>query len=70
MLNMNESLIDVMFDKLIYNIRVSSSGDVVDFKMYMPGSKSALQLRLRKNTVKKFKVWFDKIYSEIFDESN
>ena len=65
MMNLDEGLIDVLFDKVIYNIRVISSGNNVEFKVYLPGSKTAMSLRVRKTTVKKFKMWFDNIYKDI-----
>ena len=69
-MNLNEGLIDVLFDKIVYNIRVVHSGSNIEFKIFLPGSKSALSLKVKTNTLIKFKVWFDKIYSGIINESN
>jgi len=57
----DESLVDVMFKTFRSNIQVRDLGVIVEFRFGFTETKTILSLKIRKNTLRDIKEWFDKI---------
>jgi len=62
----DEGLVDVVFQNLRTNTKVSVSGPIILFRWEWVSTKTIISIRVRKNTFKAFVDWMNRIvdYSE------
>ncbi len=61
----NEGLVEVLFKTFRSSIQVRDMGTIVEFKLMFTETKTFFSLKVRKNTLKDFRDWFEKIYKEV-----
>ena len=64
-MELNETLVDVMFKTMRMNLKTNVSGDIIEFKLYLTDSKSLMTFRVRKNTFRNFISWINDIDKEV-----
>lgn len=65
----DEGLVDVVFQNLRTNTKVSVSGPIILFRWEWVSTKTIISIRVRKGTFKSFVDWMNKIVSYSEDSS-
>ena len=64
-MELNETLIDVMFKTFKTQIKTTVSGNIIEFRLFVTDSKSIFSVKIRLDTFKEIFKWMSDINKDL-----
>lgn len=64
-MELNETLIDVMFKTFKTQIKTTVTGNIIEFRLFVTDSKSLFSVKIRKDTFKEIFAWINQVNNDM-----
>jgi len=64
-MELNETLIDVMFKTFKTQIKTTVTGNIIEFRLFITDSKSAFSVKIRKDTFNSMFEWMTNVKEDM-----